>query len=430
MRKFIKIKEKSDVKRLAAVVGFGSGIGALVGLSISIFRKLVVFFQGQMLSAFDFFRSGWINVILAILVIGALGLVVGLLTQKEDMIGGSGIPQVVGQLNDKLEINWKRVFSFKFLGGLIALSTGLTVGREGPSVQMGATLGQGVAELSKKDKEDEKMFMSAGAAAGLAAAFNAPLSGIVFVLEELHQRFDKYLFLIAAASALVADIVAGLFFGSKPVIEIGKTIDVNPKEYIYIIVLAVIVGFLSQFFIKGIYFVKQRYQNMKLPVYIKVMIPFLITGIVIIFWEEMFGSGEPFIFLPLIENASIKSQVVILVAKFILLLLAFCSGMPGGIFLPMLVLGSLIGNIFGSSLFLMGLVGNEFILAASLIAMAANFSAIVRSPITALLLIIELTGAFSFFLPLALAVLISYVIIEMLNIKPVYEILLEMLTKK
>lgn len=429
MKRLYKMNEISDVKRLAGIVAYGAGIGVLVGVAISVFRKLVVFFQGQMLLAFDVFRSGWVSGVVGIVVLGGLGLVVGLLTQKEKMIGGSGIPQVAGQLNDKVEIEWKRVFLFKFLGGLIALATGLTVGREGPSVQMGATLGQGVAEIGRREKEEKKLFMTAGAAAGLAAAFNAPLSGIVFVLEELHQRFEKKLFLIAGASALVADFVAGLFFGNRPVIGIGKIVEVEFKEYIYIVVLAVGVGLLSQFFIKGIYYVKRGYEKLMVPVYVKVMIPFLVTGIVIMAWKEMFGSGEHFIFLPLGENIGIKSQVLILGVKFILLLLAFCSGMPGGIFLPMLVLGSLMGNAFGSALYMMGLVGSEFVLAASLIGMAANFAAIVRSPITALLLIIELTGAFSFFLPIAVGVLIAYLVIEMVNIKPVYELLLEMLTK-
>lgn len=430
MRDIHNIKGEGDIKRLVTMIGFGLVIGALVGISISIFRKLVVFFQGKMLLAFDFFRSTWINGLIGILAVAVLGLFVGILTQKERMIGGSGIPQVAGQLKGKLEINWKRVFSFKFIGGLVALSTGLTVGREGPSVQMGATLGQGVSEIARRDKKDEKLFMTAGAAAGLAAAFNAPLSGIVFVLEELHQKFNKYLFLIAGAAAIAADYVAGMFFGNKPVIEIGRVIDVRFKQYVYVLLLAIIIGFLSQYFIKGIYHVKRGYEKLKMPVYLKVMIPFLITGVAIIFWKEMFGSGEHFIFLPLGQNLPIKNQILILILKFTLLLLAFCSGMPGGIFLPMLVLGSLIGNIFASSLFMMGLVERDFILAASLIGMATNFAAIVRSPITALLLIIELTGAFSFFLPLTFGVLVSYLIIEMINIKPVYEVLLEMLLEK
>ena len=160
------------------------------------------------------------------------------------------------------------------------------------------------------------------------------------------------------------------------------------------------------------------------------MIPFLVTAIVVIFVPDLFGSGEHFIFLPLEGNIGIDRQIFLLFTKFLLLLLAFCSGMPGGIFLPMLVLGSLIGNIFASAMVSMGIFGQEYILIFSLIAMAANFSAIVRSPITAMLLIIEMTGAFTYFLPLGLGVVISYLLIESLKIKPVYEVLLEMMLEK
>ncbi|MDO5027264.1 MAG: ClC family H(+)/Cl(-) exchange transporter [Tissierellia bacterium] len=424
------LKGEEKASDLLLKIGYGILLGGLVGAAISIFRKLVIIFQGKMKEVFGIFRMGFTNALLGLIFIGVLGLIVGIFTQKEKFIGGSGIPQVSGQIKNGLEMDWKRVFPLKFLGGLIGLSAGLTVGREGPSVQMGASLGQGLADIFKKDKEDKNLFISAGAAAGLAAAFNAPLSGIVFVLEELNQKFEKYLFLISAAAAISADIIAGIFFGTRPVIDMGRLVSVEFYEYGYIIILALIIGVLSKYFIKGIYHVKRIYERVRLETYLKVTFAFLLSGIVILIWPEMFGSGEEFIFLALGENVEIYRQIVILLAKFSLLLLAFCSGMPGGIFLPMLVLGALIGNIFGSCLLFFGMVNSDFVIVLSIIGMAANFSAIVRSPITAMLLIIELTGAFTFFLPLVLGVLVSYVVIESINIKAIYEILLEMLLEK
>ena len=425
-----EMKEKGDSKRLLCLTGYGVVIGILVGVLISVYRKLVVLMQTEMVGFYASAKSSILYFLLAIFVVALLGFIVGKLTEKEPMIGGSGIPQVAGQLKGIMNVNWKRVLPFKFIGGLIGLASGLTVGREGPSVQMGASLGQAFADLSGKDEEDKKLFITAGAAAGLSAAFNAPLSGLVFALEELHQKFDKYIFLIAAASAFLADYISGLFFGSKPVIDVGQIVELPANKYIYIILLAIIVGFLSQYFIKGIYNVKRLYQKLDLPVYAKVMIPFLVTALVVIFIPDLFGSGEHFIFLSVGENISTSKQLALLAVKFLLLLLAFCSGMPGVIFLPMLVLGSLIGNIFASIMVSMGLLGSEYILICSLIAMAANFSAIVRSPITATLLIVEMTGAFTYLLPLGLGVMVSYLAIEMLNIKPVYEMLLEIMVGK
>lgn len=424
------LKEKVNVKRLLIITGYGVFIGGLVGVLISLYRKIVTLLQGKMIGFYAGARGSVLNFILVLFVIGLLAFIVGKLTQKEPKIGGSGIPQVSGQLKGIMDVKWKPVLLFKFVGGLIGLGSGLTVGREGPSVQMGATLGQAVADSLQKDENDKRLFITAGAAAGLSAAFNAPLSGLVFVLEELHQKFDKYIFLIAAASAYLADYVSGVFFGASPVINVGRLVDIPLEKYHFIILLALIVGFLAQYFIKGIYYVKKLYEKLKLPLYAKVMIPFLVTAIVVIFVPDLFGSGEHFIFLPLEGNIGIDRQIFLLFTKFLLLLLAFCSGMPGGIFLPMLVLGSLIGNIFASAMVSMGIFGQEYILIFSLIAMAANFSAIVRSPITAMLLIIEMTGAFTYFLPLGLGVMISYLLIESLKIKPVYEVLLEMMLEK
>lgn len=430
MKKIYKLKSETSSLKLDSLVMYGAFIGILVGVLISVYRKLVVFLQEKMVIFYESAKFSIVNLILVLFVIFIFGFIVGKLTENEPKIGGSGIPQVSGQMKGIISINWKKVLPFKFIGGLIGLVSGLTVGREGPSVQMGATVGESIAEIGKKDQEHKKLFITAGAAAGLSSAFNAPLSGLVFVLEELHQKFDKYIFLIAAASAFLADYVSSLIFSTKPVIDVGHLKEIPIGNYYLIIILSVIIGLLSQYFIKGIYYVKMLYKKINMPVYLKIVFPFMITAIVIMIFPNLFGSGEHFIFMPIELNANIQTQFLLLIAKFALLLIAFCSGMPGGIFLPMLVLGALIGNIFASLLVSVGLIGQEYILVFSLIAMAANFSAIVRSPITAMLLILEMTGAFVYFLPIGLGAMISYLIIEMLKIKPVYEMLLEVMVEK
>lgn len=430
MKKIYKMESDTNYLKKLDLIAYGSIIGILVGVLISIYRKLVVFLQGKMIMFYESAKTSTLSLLLVLFVMIIFGLIVGMLTQSEPKIGGSGIPQVAGQMKGLMKSNWKKVLPFKFVGGLIGLAAGLTVGREGPSVQMGATVGQAVSEIGKKDINNEKLFITAGAAAGLSAAFNAPLSGFVFVLEELHQKFDKYIFLIAATAAFLADYVSSFVFGTKPVINVGHLKEIPIGKYYLIILLAVLIGFLSQYFIKGIYFVKRFYQNLKLPTYLKIVIPFVVTGVAIIIFPNLFGSGEEFIFLPLELHPDIKTQILLLIAKFLLLLIAFCSGMPGGIFLPMLVLGALCGNIFATFMVSIGILDAEYIMIFSLIAMAANFSAIVRSPLTAMLLILEMTGAFIYFLPIALGAMISYLMIDMIKIKPVYEMLLEIMMEK
>lgn len=405
-------------------------IGSIVGVVLSAFRLLLYKSQDIMKLIYGFGRQSIVNGILIICFLAILGLIVGYLTQKEPKIGGSGIPQVSGQIKGIMKVNWKRVLPFKFIGGLIGLGSGLTIGREGPSVQMGASIGQAYGDVAGFNEEDTKLFISAGAASGLSVAFNAPISGLVLVLEELQARFNKFIFISALGAALAADYIGGLITGIDPVLATGNLEILPARHYIFLIGLGVFIGVLAPLFIKGIYYTKKMYDKLPIPKYLQIVIPFVITGIVVLIFPSMFGSGEPFIFFPMNDNIYMTEGILLLITKFILLLLAFSSGMPGGIFLPMLVLGSLLGNIFGQVLASINEIHSQYILIYSVFGMCANFAAIVRSPLTAIILLLELTGSFTFFLPIGVIVLTSYVVIEILNVEPVYEMLLEDMLEK
>ncbi|MFM1539081.1 ClC family H(+)/Cl(-) exchange transporter [Helcococcus bovis] len=419
-------KENYKIRFLIA----GSIIGMICGFMLTIYRLLVVLLQGKMQILYTFARENLLNAIIILLFLAFLGFLVGMFTYKEPMIGGSGIPQVMGQIKGLLTIKWQKVLPFKFLGGVIGLASGLTLGREGPSVQMGASIGQAYAELGKSKDEDSKILISAGAAAGLSAAFNAPISGILFALEELHHSFNKYVFIAVTSSSIFANYISGLILGVEPVINLGKMSRLSPSLYTYLILMGLIIGLLAPIFTLSIYKLKDLYDRMPLPKYIQVIIPFVLTGIAIILFPHAFGSGEHFIFLPIEHNADEFRIFEILFAKFILLIIAFSSGMPGGIFLPMLVLGSLIGNAFGQSLVMLGIIESNYIVLFSSIAMAANFAAIVRSPLTGIILLLELTGSFTFFLPISVVVLTSYMVVELMNLKPIYSGLLKKMYAK
>lgn len=403
----------------------GLAIGMLVGVMLSLYRWLVHTLQGKMQGLYTFGRQSIGQGLLVLALVLVFGLIVGLLTQKERMIGGSGIPQVAGQLKYHMKMNWRTILPFKFFGGLIALASGLTVGREGPSIQMGASVGQAFGELGHFDEKDNDIFLTAGAPAGLSAAFNAPISGLLFVLEELHQSFDKVIVITAIAAALMADYMSALFLGFDPVISVTHLPDVPLDNYIYLILLGVLMGLVAPIFTRGIAYGKSLYAKVKVPVVMKVVLPFVVTAALILVNADLFGSGEHFIFLPVAGNLPVSTLSTILVIKFVLLLIAFCSGMPGGIFLPMLVFGSLVGNIYGQVLHAIGLVPIEAILVFSMLAMCANLAAIARSPITAIMLLLELTGSFTYFLPIGVVVLAAYIVIELINIEPLYEMLLK-----
>ncbi|MDY5836693.1 MAG: chloride channel protein [Eubacteriales bacterium] len=176
--------------------------GVLVALFVSFFRWGIPQIMGLVSRLLVWARG---NVLYSIVFVGIfilIGLLVSFCTKKEPMIGGSGIPQVSGILQDKLNLSWWKIFVNKLLAGLLAIGSGLSLGREGPSVQIGGALGQGVGELSHSSKADSKMLLAGGAGAGMAVAFNAPISGLFFTVEELFHQTSHRKFMSLALTVL------------------------------------------------------------------------------------------------------------------------------------------------------------------------------------------------------------------------------------
>src|SRR5665647_3074698 len=155
--------------------------------------------------------------ILWIIALTAIALIISKIVQLEPMISGSGIPQVKGAVLRQLNMKWLKVLWWKFVGGALAIGAGMSLGREGPSIQLGAAIGQGVNRLLGGFKVEERILITSGASAGLAAAFNAPLAGVIFSLEELHKNFSPPVLMSAMAASLTADFICQHVFGVKPI---------------------------------------------------------------------------------------------------------------------------------------------------------------------------------------------------------------------
>lgn len=226
----------------------GIAVGILAGLLVVLYRfaleRAMVLLQEVygLLSARPQFIPVWLGVLLII------GVILGKLTKYEPMAGGSGIPQVEGVLLRKLKMNWWKVIVVKFFGGILAIGSGLSLGREGPSVQLGAAAGQGLGKMLKRVKLEEKYLITSGASAGLAAAFNAPLAGVMFALEEVHKNFSPLVLLSSLAAALSADYISSGFFGLKPVFNLQSLSVLPLKSYLYIVVLGALIGVLGVLF--------------------------------------------------------------------------------------------------------------------------------------------------------------------------------------
>jgi H+/Cl- antiporter ClcA len=404
----------------------GIGVGIITGLLVVLYRYALEK-AGVLLS--DIYKIISMKPILILPWIGALiiiGYIVGLMVKHEPMISGSGIPQVEGVLLRKLDMTWWRVIIGKFIGGILSIGSGLSLGREGPSVQLGAAVGQGFSRVFKRVKIEEKYLITSGASAGLAAAFNAPLAGVMFALEEVHKNFSPLVLLSSLSAALSADFIASGFFGLKPVFTLGNLSALPLKLYFYIILLGVFLGVLGVVFNKILLKTQNLYVAQTwLPKEMRIIIPLLISVILGIFLPQVLGGGHELITLLITNNFSLTILVIIVLVKFLFTMVSFGSGAPGGIFLPLLAIGALIGNIYGVALVHFVHFDSMYINNFIILAMAGYFAAVVRSPITGTILITEMTGTFSHLLSLAIVSIAAYIVADILGSKPIYEALLE-----
>lgn len=339
---------------------------------------------------------------------------------------GSGIPHLEAVLHRFRSLDWKRVLPVKFFGSVLAIGSGLALGREGPTVQMGGAVGDAVSRFLKVSERERLTLISAGAGAGLAAAFNAPLSGLVFVLEEVRKDFQPIVFGAAFVAAAFADIIARLGSGQFPVFAVPN----YPIPPLTALPIFALLGILAG----GLGIVFNRSLLAALNLYNIIPSRFILTaaaitggvvGLVGWFSPILIGSGHTLAESVLRGDVVLAIIPLFFVIRFLLTMTNYAMGAPGGIFAPLLVLGALIG--FGVGQIAHNLAPEIVPIPAvfAVVGMAAYFTAIVRAPLTGIMLIIEMTGNYSQMLPLLVSCFCAYAVTELLKDLPVYEALLE-----
>lgn len=408
------------------LVSEGIMVGLISGLLV-VFYRLALDKAG--LLAKSIYKTQVENIWLIpiwIMVLIIAGYIVGTMIKKNPMISGSGIPQVEGILMGHLNMNWWRVIVEKFVGGVICITAGLSLGREGPSIQLGAAAGQGFSRIFKRIKIEEKYLITSGASAGLAAAFNAPLAGVIFALEEVHKNFSPLVLISTMSASLVADFISKEFFGLKPIFQFESFSVLPLKYYAFIIIFGIIIGMFGVFYNYTLLKTQNLYASQKwLKVQFRPIIPFVLAGILGLFLPEVLGGGHELIVSIINGNNTLKFLFILLLTKFAFSMVSFGSGAPGGIFFPLLVIGGMTGAIYGTILVKLVHFPPQYVNNFMILGMAGYFTAIVRAPITGSILITEMTGSFNHLLSLALVSIIAYIIADLMGSKPIYESLLE-----
>lgn len=357
-----------------------------------------------------------------------LGLIVSLFLKYEPFISGSGIPQVEAEVQGQIDQCWYRVLISKIIAGTLCIVGGLSLGREGPSIQLGAMCGKGISRLFKRIKTEERFLLTCGAAAGLSAAFNAPLAGIMFALEEVHKNFSTSALVSVMCASLTGDFLSRQIFGLTPSLHFTMTSSLPLNQYGWLLMLGVITGLLGVFYNFITMSCLQLYDHLSfIKSHQKVLIPFLISGILGLCLPQVVGGGHVLVDYLNNEQLVLSTLFILLIAKFIFSMLSFGSGAPGGIFFPLLILGSLIGAIFGKVALMCG-VEEIYFVNFIILAMAGFFAGIVRAPITGIVLIAEMCGSLKLLLPIALVSFVSYIVANSMGSEPIYESLLGRLT--
>lgn len=404
--KTLKTFLKNEIILQAILVGLISGL-------------LVVLFKISINSVFNIITKHWFSWYIFPLITTLGGLISGYLVSKyAPEAKGSGIPYVKSSLMHLGNLTRVRSIFVKFFGGIASIGTGMPLGREGPSVQLGAGSGALIGKLFKLSGTNKDKLISAGAGSAIAATFNAPIAGTIFVLEELMQKFSSSILFPVLIATVTASSIARYILGDKTsfqIPEISGTININ---IVICIIIGVVSGGLGVVFSKLIHKNNSLFQSLKTKPYLKTAIAGLFVGVFGLFVPQVLGSGTNSVDALLVNAIPIALVLVILLLKFLLTPFCFGSGAVGGIFLPMLMIGAYIGYVLGYVSNILGFEVN--IVVTSLIGMAAFLSAVARTPITATVMVFEMTGGYNFILFIMLACAIADLTAGKLKHKPIY----------
>ena len=425
---------KSNVKILTndqsaniAIVLKSIIIGLVAGTVTILYRYTLSQAEGFAFGFYDTLAHHSWMIPLGFMALAVLALIVGTFVKHNPMISGSGIPQVEGILKGHLSDRkpWWDTLMSKFIGGALAILAGLSLGREGPSIQLGASVAEGLGNKLEKGSLHRKILIASGASAGLAAAFNAPLAGVVFALEEIFRYFSPVILLSLMTSAVTADFISSQVFGTSTIFHFELIRQIPLDQYWLLIILGIFVGIMGVLYNTVLIKTKRYYASFKhVDLRIKLLVPFLMAGILGLIFPIVLGGGHRMVEALTLESG-IWFLILLFTVKFLFSMISFGSGAPGGIFFPLIILGSTLGSIFAS--FAIGTMGidqalfNNFII----LAMAGFFTSIVRAPITGIVLIMEMTGNFAHILPLTIVAVVAYIVADLLKCPPVYDALLE-----
>jgi CIC family chloride channel protein len=333
---------------------------------------------------------------------------------------GHGVPEVINAMvvnGGKIRL---RVPFVKAIASSICIGSGGSVGREGPIIQIGSALGSAIGQIFKLDEEKTKTLVACGAAAGIAATFNAPLGGIFFALEVILREYVLKNLSSVILSSVTATVISRHFLGNSPAFHLPPFQLYGLSDIPFYFILGIFSAFTAWLFIKSLYRTEDVFNNLKIPEYFKPAIGGLIIGLIALFYPQVLGVGYEVIENSINNGIALGVVIALVFLKIIATSVTLGSGGSGGIFAPALFIGALLGETFGKLISLIFPAVEIPPGAFALVGMAAVFAGASHAPVSAILLLFEMTGNYKILPPLMLTCVISVVLVRWVSKYSIY----------
>ncbi len=357
-----------------------------------------------------------------IVVIPALGgLLVGLLVHfLAREAKGHGVPEVMEAVTKKHGVMRPRVVLVKALASAICIGTGGSVGREGPIVQIGSALGSTLGQIAHVRRDLLKVLVGCGAAAGVAATFNTPISGVIFAFELLLLEFKTRSFIPLVISSVLATMVSRHYLGHNPAFLVPNYAFQNPVELLFYLGLGVVMALVAIVEIKIVYKSEDLFDAIPMPEWSKPVLGGLMVGAIALAFPEILGIGYPAVGESLLENLPLQMLLGLALAKILALSITIGSGGSGGVFAPTLFVGSMVGGAYGYMVHALFPDVSASYGAYALVGMAAIFSGATRATLTSIIILFEMTRDYAIIIPLMFACVVADLITWKLKQQTIY----------
>jgi CIC family chloride channel protein len=411
-------------KGLLALAILSLPAGAMAGLIGALFRLSLEQADHFRNVLVDCMRPGGISglLLLTAAAASATALAAWMVRRFAPYASGSGIPHVEKVLSSQLPPAPFRLVPVKFAGGVLAIGSGLALGREGPIVQMGASLAHFVGVVFRRNWPDSRALLAAGAGAGLATAFNAPIAGAVFVLEELVRRFETRTAIAALGASATAIAVSRIFLGDVPDFAVDPLAFAGPQNMALFLALGVVAGLAAVLYNRALLDTLALANRLeRWPVEVRAGMIGAVGGVLTWFLPNLVGGGQVVAQRTLAGDVTLALLPLVLLLRFALACVSYAARTPGGLFAPMLVLGAQVGLLVAM------LCRQAFPdvavqpVAYAVVGMAAFFTGAVRAPVTGMVLVIEMTASFPMLLPMLAACFTAMLLPTLLGNPPIYD---------